>query len=380
MKNIALRKAGIFAVVTLLILVAGCTTHEQLLRNSMARNPNAPEWVHGRMPSEASLIYFVGRGVGRNVLDEQGAYQAARNHAIEQMALQIGSRVTIGLGRTATRRHATAEGDATTYGRRITILPDGMAAAPFPWMRGEDYAANVNSGSALAADTLAGDLIEQDIYWEQWYVNDRPERTWAGFRGQRRYKCWLLMAVPREKFDERVQVASMLVLRKAVVTLMKARDHAKYRVTQAHRQAKIAVAQRIYNKEVARHGAARPDTVFDVVDSHSHGLSSGKNYTVQDTKDILDGARILHANNKDIYTAAEIETMLATNRRFYDIYQLIDFEAPDTGESVDLPLSLIRAKSVSEAADKLFEIYEEMSVDRAGATPRSKLKEPKLVP
>ena len=200
------RVAGGGAVATAAVValsLTGCNTHYQLQSEGMEvvgiASDKAPAWVNGGgLPHDTDRLFFVGRSLGMNVLHERAAYDAARDHAVEQLARQIGTRVRIVT-------------DSSDVQRGVRYLPDGYSSDA------DDTDPDDNPGTPrprsqhmsnvvrMASDAIAGRLVDQDVHWERWMVVENPERPfdWAD-RVLNRWKCWVLCSISRADFDELV--------------------------------------------------------------------------------------------------------------------------------------------------------------------------------
>ena len=47
-------------------------------------------------------------------------------------------------------------------------------------------------------------MVPRDVYWEQWYIEEMPERPMSNCLRMKRYKCWVLMSIPKKAVDERI--------------------------------------------------------------------------------------------------------------------------------------------------------------------------------
>lgn len=355
-------------VAVLAAVVAGCGPREAMIRSGITGDENAPAWVQGPTPHDPGMLYFVGRGGGEDVLDEQAAHRAARQDAMRQMAEQIATRVNVLFGVNDDRRQRERE------------------CSPGYWC--ETFDTRVALKARAATSALVGDMEEKGVYWEEWAVKEHPDMAYSrgcdprtGMRDRlHRYKCWVLMAVPREKFEQRVQTTSKLVLREATIDLIKAKEQMEQRLINAQRDAKLRVIENIYQQQVMRQEEAAPDVVFDVVDHQSHGMSQGgKNFTARDAGEILAAARIDRANGEDVPSAAEIQAMLQSGRRMIEPYELLAFEDVDTVGDVDLQVMTEEARNLSDAAARLHDIYEQLNVREGQDVPRPSLPAPQLV-
>jgi len=197
------------AVVAGLMCAAGCGSdyqnyNQQFLGSGMCNAQNAPGWVKGPVEgADSDNVYFVGRGIAHNVLDERAGYNAARDHVLDQLAKHVATWVSARAG----------EGDKRTF-RMETGWPF-MGHRPrnrhFPGERSKGY---LESHVRMCTEALAGDMEEVETYWEQWEVREHPERPMHRALRMKRYKCWVLMAIPRAKVESRVQ-ATLEALRVA---------------------------------------------------------------------------------------------------------------------------------------------------------------------
>ena len=84
-----------------LLMLAGCNTKHQVAEETMLApqmgGADAPAWVTGAQAAgDPGRVYFVGRSLAYNVLDERGAYDAAVAHAQEQAARYIEEAIVAG--------------------------------------------------------------------------------------------------------------------------------------------------------------------------------------------------------------------------------------------------------------------------------------------
>lgn len=169
---------------------------------------NAPEWVHGELPQSDDEVFFVGRSVCYNVLDERAAVAAAREDILQQFASLVSTRVT----GEAHQLDARGGGETAFVERGalwFTVADDHRFMRFLP---GPELSQAIAREAALFTNGVAGDLIERDSYFEQWDVR---EEAAGGFgdaaRGMVRYKCWLLMSIPRERLETRIARFEKLV-------------------------------------------------------------------------------------------------------------------------------------------------------------------------
>ena len=210
-------------LVGLALFASGCGSQwqnyeEGFLRAGIYNIETAPDWVRGDMSRVAKehpgVIFFTGRGVGQNTLDERGAYDAARDHCLTQLAKQV-----------ATRVHA-----------RVVMRDDSQNLRFRP---GEWVQQHLKHEVMSWTDALAGDLVDRSTYWEQWYLQEEPERIWPfsmlcsapqsrDCNRIKRYKCWVLMSIDEDKMEARVARTAELL------RIQAARPYALFSVTDVH--------------------------------------------------------------------------------------------------------------------------------------------------
>lgn len=199
--------AGLATGIVALSLLTSCGSlyqkhQEQLVRAAIEGNEEAPTWVRGEIQRNATELAFVGRGMAFNVLDERKAFDEAMMHAREQLANYISTRVM-------------AESCDQDWAKGARFLPIADAGPG----DGESVAAMLKFRTKQMTDAVVGELLPVGQYWEQWDVQEDPERHWHrwGFTNHneyemRRYKCWVLATVPKQSIDKFVQ-ASLDTLR-----------------------------------------------------------------------------------------------------------------------------------------------------------------------
>jgi hypothetical protein len=196
------------------LMLAGCGSNWQNYDESLLKTsedglfgPQAPIWVKGanvRMPGDdESRVYFVGRGLGYNTFDERAAYDAARDHVLQQLGKQI-----------ATWVHARAmEADSRNFKGRekpvCVLLPCVRAGEGPRFLPGERAEQLLAAKVKLTTEALAGDLVDEGVYWEQWSISEMPsDRTLlsnTASRTMKRYKCWVRMSVAKDELESRIQ-------------------------------------------------------------------------------------------------------------------------------------------------------------------------------
>lgn len=309
-------KLSVIVVSVLCAVLAGCDANEQLVRTGVhGPTEYAPDWVRGRMPLDEEYIYFIGRGVGHNILDERGAYDGARDHVMQQIARQIATRIEYSVREQSGRGSATGEADSAE---------GSHGSGPWPWGRIEGMSAEVASEALIATSALVGDVEEREIYWEEWRVNDRPDRWCSRKRGVMRYKCWVLMAIPRASFERRVAHTMAVLELEAQRRLTLAQAQATLEVIRAEEDMKLRVIASVAQAESERFSEIGGERVFDVIDTHDHRLSSGRNFNRQDTIRLLQAARIRRATGVSIYSPAEVSSFLDEPETSDNIYDLLD--------------------------------------------------------
>ncbi|MCK4341740.1 MAG: hypothetical protein KAY37_08465 [Phycisphaerae bacterium] len=203
--------AAVGLVAVLLFPVIGChrTYREMLVREGMS-GPEAPDWVQGS-PQQADMpdeVFFVGRSVGYSVLDEYGAVAAAREDIYRQVAELLATRVM------STAHHLNARANSETFftERGVNGLTGFDDHTLIRTMPGGELQQAVAREAGLFANAVAGDLIDRNVHFEQWDVRDEPVGAFGrASRGMNRYKCWVLMSIPRDKLDRRVDEFRELV-------------------------------------------------------------------------------------------------------------------------------------------------------------------------
>ncbi len=174
---------------------------ESLVRNQMHGAEDAPVWVRGEIPSTDTELAFVGRGNAYNVLDERKAFDEAFMHARQQLAEYVSTRVT-------------SEACDKDWAKGVRYLPIRDAGPA----DGEHPGQQIQSRVHQLTDAIVGELLPKGQYWEQWDVDEAPPRHWDGWRPvnsfrfeMRRYKCWVLATIRRDRVERFVDATlSML--------------------------------------------------------------------------------------------------------------------------------------------------------------------------
>ena len=197
------------AILTVASLAACKSTRvetQEVMLSAEIASDQAPDWVAGKIESQAGHIAFVGRGGGLNVLDERGAFDEALDHAREQVAAYVTTEVV---------RRASYQ-DASALGRLIPH-PGGDAGLDPQMLTCATWASNVVVGGVAASDQ----------HWERWEVS-RP-RVEGGLLDNgsysptfRRYKCWVLTQVDQATLDEYVTATMQLMDQGQDIALLEA--------------------------------------------------------------------------------------------------------------------------------------------------------------
>ena len=189
-------------VASITLAVAGCGSdyqnYEQAFVSSGMCSESAPEWVKGPMPNDPENLYFLGRGLSYNILDERAGYDGARDHVLEQMGKQIATWV----------RSRVARGDRRLFGMETGWAFLGLVqghAGRGRFLPGERARQRLDTAIAMTTQALAGDLEDRAIHWEQWGIREIKDRPFEKPLRMKRYKCWLLMSIPRAKVDARIK-------------------------------------------------------------------------------------------------------------------------------------------------------------------------------
>lgn len=204
---------------------------ESLVRAQIHGSDTAPDWVKGQIPSSGTELAFVGRGTAFNVLDERKAFDEAFMHAREQLAQYVGTRVT-----------SEACDKDWAQGARFLPVRD---AGPGP---GEHVDQSLKFRAHQLADSIVGELLPVNQYWEQWDVEEKPSRHFSGlwFENKhefdmRRYKCWVLTTIPRQRVEKFID-ATLAVLKEEA-------DAAKVAAASAEHKARAEALDGVVNAQ-----------------------------------------------------------------------------------------------------------------------------------
>ncbi len=192
--------AALVAAPALLLTACGSLYQhydEYLVRDQIHGSSNAPAWVQNQIQDEYGVLNFVGRGMAYNVLDERKAFDEAVMHAREQLAMYVRTRVT-------------SQACDKDWARGARFLPIADAGPG----DGETVGASLDFRAAQMADAFVGELLPVAQYWEQWDVEEAPRRKFSGIWFEnderfemRRYKCWVLASIEKERVDAMVASA-----------------------------------------------------------------------------------------------------------------------------------------------------------------------------
>lgn len=189
---IALKAVGVG--VACVVVLNGCQSPRNILAETRHEgesiaSASAPRWIMGPRNDEESdpdKYYFVGRSVGYNVFDERGAYDAAVDHVLQQLAKRVHTRV----------KAYTKDVDVS---RRERFLAR------------ERVRQSLKDVAKMRTDALARAVREEEVYWERWEISEEPR--WPCFIGRvlcrdcrmARWKCWVLMSLDRDLFDDTIE-------------------------------------------------------------------------------------------------------------------------------------------------------------------------------
>lgn len=193
-----LRAVALPAIAMPLVLsLAGCGAlyqkpNEEFMRAAITGSENAPEWVRGSIPSSEFELAFVGRGGAYNVLDERKAYDEAFQHARQQLAEYVAT-------------HVISEACDQDWAAGIRFVPLSDAGPGGGERPGQALRYRVHQLS----DAIVGELLPKSQFWEQWEVKENPSRSWQGWWFTnpdqfeiRRYKCWVLATIRRDRVEK----------------------------------------------------------------------------------------------------------------------------------------------------------------------------------
>jgi len=155
------------------VLLSGCA-HETLVSDTEIRCPEErrPDWTYTPPPASNGKVFFVGRSLAVNVLDEKNAMNQAMDDAIYQIARAAG---------------ADIKGSTTIIDRRTGEAIRGKEQTEQPSK--EEIRVDVNG-------TVIG-VRQEDTFWEKFSVREK-------FLGEKymRYKCYVLVSVSEQELKE----------------------------------------------------------------------------------------------------------------------------------------------------------------------------------
>lgn len=201
------RLAGLLAVAGLVALTSGCGSDWQNYQEEFCHagivgaSDEAPDWVSGGdIQQDDENYYFVGRSIAYNVFDERAAAEYARQDCLRQLGEHIGTWVE----QTSMEKDGRCFRPKASIGCKPALI--GTAGGN-RFLPGEKACEKYGYCVSETAKALAGDLVTRETYWEQWYLEELPERSVLLSRNanrMKRYKCWVLMSIPKELVDTRV--------------------------------------------------------------------------------------------------------------------------------------------------------------------------------
>jgi hypothetical protein len=167
-----LRGLGLW-IAALTVVGAGCA-QETLISDTETRRPQErrPDWSYTPPPASNGKVYFVGRSLAVNVLDEKNAMNQAMDDAIYQVARAGGAEVK-GSTRIIDRRTGEA-----IRGKEQTEQPSE-----------EQLQVDVNG-------TVIG-VRQEDTFWEKFAVREKT----LGEK-YRRYKYYVLVSVSEQELKD----------------------------------------------------------------------------------------------------------------------------------------------------------------------------------
>lgn len=211
-----LRFAAFCGVVTILMIpLAGCMRrfHEELIMDQAA-GPTAPDWVVGDPQNQGSGedVFFVGRSVGYTVLDEPAAVDAAREDILSQIAELISTRVTSASHRYDERENPESDFHVPRHHCGVNGFTPFDDDRFMRFLAGPEHEQLIEREACLFTTGIAGELIDRGTHFEKWEVREEPVGYWGrARRGLVRWKCWLLMSIPKDKLERRIEDFRRLV-------------------------------------------------------------------------------------------------------------------------------------------------------------------------
>jgi len=219
--KVTLRVAMVGLAVSSLAVV-GCGSdwqnyEESLLKTSTSGamySPEAPPWVTATRTAndEEGRVYFVGRGIGYNTFDERAAYDAARDHVLDQLAKQVATWVSSRMAQSDVRMLRGGEKPLLPV-----LFPFARKSGGPRFLPGEKACQTLSAAVVQCTGALAGDLVDEGVYWEQWSLREEPQDYVlllnTASRTMKRYKCWLRMSIDKAQIERRI-AATLEVLKR----------------------------------------------------------------------------------------------------------------------------------------------------------------------
>jgi len=235
-----LRAVALPAIALPIVLsLAGCGAlyqkpSEHFLRGAIAGD-GAPEWVSGAIPSSDLELAFVGRGGAYNVLDERKAFDEAFQHARQQLSEYVAT-------------HVISEACDQDWAQGIRFVPLTDAGPGGGERPGQALSYRVHQLS----NTIVGELLPKSQFWEQWEVKENPTRLWedgwftnADQFEIRRYKCWVLATIRRDRVEKFIDATLKKLQQDADIAALDAKSQAAEK-----KSAGLEVALRAQNNEL----------------------------------------------------------------------------------------------------------------------------------
>jgi len=164
----------IFALAVVLCGCAEKSSDETLISDIETRRTEErrPDWTYIPPPSSQGKVFFVGRSLAVNVLDEKNAMNQAMDDAIHQIARAAGAEY-IGSSESIDRR----SGEAIRGNERTEQISE-------------------NQFRVELSGTVIG-IRQEDVFWERYSVQEE-----ASSSEYRRYIYYVLVSVPEQELKE----------------------------------------------------------------------------------------------------------------------------------------------------------------------------------
>lgn len=153
---------ALLGLLVVLCYCAGCA-HQSVVETSQVK---APPWTLTPPPPSAGKVFFTGRSLAVNILDEKHGISEAIDDAAYQIAREAAAEVT----------------------GQVTIIDTRTGEA----IRGQERTEQ-RSRDQVVVDVRAivSGLRQEEVYWERWAVRER-----FGEEEFKRYKYWVLVSFP----------------------------------------------------------------------------------------------------------------------------------------------------------------------------------------